>query len=111
MRKRIDFVVIYHWRLRPGKEAQFRQGWERGTRALMRLRGALGSRLHRADDGTWVAYAQWPSRAAWEKSRSSESVDAEASRMMRDAELEAYPPVLLIPVADFLQAGAVENAL
>lgn len=77
----------------------------------MRLRGALGSRLHRAEDGTWVAYAQWPSKAAWEKSRSSESVDPEASRMMLEAEVEAFPPVLLTPVADFLQTGAVENAL
>jgi heme-degrading monooxygenase HmoA len=111
MSKRIGFVVIYRWRLHPGKEAQFRRAWERATPLLMRLHGALGSRLHQAEDGTWIAYAQWPSKAAWEKSRASDSVDIEARRVMLDAEMEAYPPILLTPVADFLQPGTIENAV
>jgi quinol monooxygenase YgiN len=104
----IGFCVIYRWRLHPGKESQFREGWERATQTLMRRHGALGSRLHQADDGTWVAYAQWPNKTAWEQLRALPSVDAEASRMMLDAELESHPPILLMPVADFLQSGVIK---
>src|SRR5437899_299260 len=28
----------------------------------MQYRGGLGSRLHKAEVGTWYAYAQWPSK-------------------------------------------------
>ena len=62
---RVGFAVLYRWRLTPGMEATFREGWERVTVQLKQHRGALGSRLHLAEDGTWVAYAQWPSREAW----------------------------------------------
>lgn len=105
MAARIGFAVIYRWRLKPGKEDQFRQGWERATVLLMRERGALGSRLHKADDGTWVAYAQWPSKSAWETSRSLPSVDPGASQMMKDAIIESWEPVLLTPLIDHLQPG------
>lgn len=103
----VGLAVIYRWRLHPGKEGQFRQGWEQATQLYVRTRGALGSRLHQADDGTWVAYAQWPSRAAWEQSRTAGSPDPEAARWMRDAEAETYPPLLLTPVSDHLLLGTV----
>ena len=105
------FAVIYRWRLHAGMERQFQQAWERATPLLMRQRGALGSRLHKAEDGTWFAYALWPSKLAWEQSRALPSVDPEASRQMREAEAEAFEPVLLTPVADFLTRGAVHSAI
>ena len=61
------FCVIYQWKVKPGKEELFRQTWRTITEAIYRQHGALGSRLHRADDGsgTWIAYAQWPDREHW----------------------------------------------
>lgn len=111
MSKTAGFIVIYRWRLHPGKEAQFREAWERMTPILMRERGALGSRLHRAEDGTWLAYAQWPSKDAWEKSRATGPIDAEASRLMREAEVESHPPLLLTPVADYLKHCSIHSPL
>ena len=105
----VGFAVIYRWRLHPGMECQFQQAWERATPLLMRQRGALGSRLHKAEDGTWFAYAQWPDRKAWEQSRALPSVDPEASRQMREAEAETFAPVLLTPVADFLSGEAIQS--
>lgn len=102
MSARVGFAVIYRWRLHPGKEQQFREAWERGTLLLMKKRGGLGSRLHKAEDGTWIAYAQWPSREAWERARALGSVDPEISRLMRDSEAEEFPPILLAPIADHL---------
>jgi len=61
------FAVIYRWKLIPGREAQFEEGWRAGTEAISREFGGWGSRLHRGDDGVAVAYAQWPDRETWEK--------------------------------------------
>ena len=49
------FAVVYRWRLRPGREEQFVDGWERVTRALHAGCGRSGSRPHRAAAGPWVA--------------------------------------------------------
>jgi hypothetical protein len=61
------FAVIYRWKLIPGHEAQFEEGWKAGTAAIAREFGGWGSRLHRGENGVVVAYAQWPDRATWEK--------------------------------------------
>jgi hypothetical protein len=61
------FAVIYRWKLLPGHEAQFEEGWRAGTEAIAKEFGGWGSRLHRGEDGTMVAYAQWPDRATWEQ--------------------------------------------
>lgn len=106
----VGCCVVYRWKLRQGLEPQFIDAWTRGTKLILQKRGALGSRLHQADDGTWYAYAQWPSRAAWEAHRAAASVDAEVARLMREAEEMAYPAVCLQPVADFL-AGSSGGAL
>ncbi len=99
---RVGFAVIYRWKVKPGFEARCREGWERVTRAIMAERGGLGSRLHVMEDGTWVAYAQWPGRAAWERSRAMGPVDPEGSRMMEEAQAESFPAMPLEPAADFL---------
>jgi heme-degrading monooxygenase HmoA len=101
--RRVGFVVIYRWKVKPGMEAQYQRGWAQVTLHLKAARGALGSRLHKMDDDTWVAYAQWPSRAAWERSRTMGPADPEGSRLMREAEAEAFPPMLLEPVLDHLE--------
>ncbi len=102
---KIGFVVIYRWRLRIGKEEQFQKGWETITRALLQERGALGSRLHQAEDGTWFAYAQWPAKKVWEHSRELGPLDPAASAAMAEATEESFEPVLMTPVCDHLLSG------
>ena len=87
------FVAIYRWRLRPGREAEFRDGWRRITEAARARCGSGGSALFRDGDGTWVAIARWPSRAAREACFAAGSLDPEASAMMRGAVAEALPDV------------------
>ena len=99
------FAVIYRWRLREGSEARFQEAWATVTRLFLADRGARGSRLHRADDGTWVAYAQWPDRDAWERSGELGPGDPDAMAAMADAIEERFEPVLLEPVADYLAPG------
>ncbi|WP_428262374.1 antibiotic biosynthesis monooxygenase family protein [Haliangium sp.] len=105
-RSDIGFCVIYRWRVDPDREDDFRRAWATVTEALAAHRGALGSRLHRAEDGTWVAYAQWPSKAAWEASRATDPVDAEvaeAGRVMAEAIVTRESPILLEPTDDRLR--------
>ena len=61
------FVAVYWWRVHPGKEEQFRAAWRRGTEHITRIYGSHGSRLHRERDGRFVAYAEWPDEASWQR--------------------------------------------
>ena len=100
---RVGFAVMYRWRLHAGREEAFTRAWADVTRAIRAERGGLGSRLHRAEDGTWVAYAQWPDRATWEAAQGAPSAaPADAAATMGEAIAERFTPVLLDPVADLL---------
>ncbi len=56
------FSVVYRFRVKPGREQLFQSSWRTLTQAIAEQRGSLGSRLHRNEaDGTFVAYAVWPS--------------------------------------------------
>lgn len=104
------FVAFYRWQVRDGAEDRFRAAWIRVTQANYRKYGSLGSRLHRDQDGHWVAYAQWPSEAAWEKAwKSGVLADPEASAEMRECVLAAsqeeqfHPSFRLDVVEDMLE--------
>ncbi|MGD8574859.1 MAG: antibiotic biosynthesis monooxygenase [Gammaproteobacteria bacterium] len=103
------FVIVYRWKVDPELEEQFREGWETLTRLYIQLRGSLGSRLHQADDGTWLAYAEWPSRATWLAAIDRGVPDEGAAEKMNAAVLERYDPIFLTPVSDFLQNNNPEE--
>jgi len=96
-------VVLYRWRVKPGREAQFTEAWSAVTRSLLG-RGSLGSRLHRGDDGLWYGYAQWPSADARRAAFQQPSDDGANLAAMRDAVAESFPELLLHPVEDHLRA-------
>jgi quinol monooxygenase YgiN len=80
------FVAVYLFRVKPGMEEQFRQAWAERTREIIKESGSLGSRLHRNEDGAFVAYAQWSSRKAWQDASTSETI---ARQQMRQATLSS----------------------
>lgn len=99
------FTVLYRWRLHEGSESAFTEAWSTVSRLLLQERGSLGSRLHRAADGSYYSYAQWPSAEARDRAFEQGPVDAAALEIMRAAIAERYPEVVLEPVADFLLAS------
>lgn len=96
----VGFVVLYRWRLVPGREDEFQLAWERLTKAIRAERGGLGSRLHRGVDGLWWAYAQWPTEERWRAAMAKPSIDDEAASMMGETILERFDPIPLTLIAD-----------
>ncbi|HEV7210214.1 MAG TPA: hypothetical protein VGN47_00690 [Blastococcus sp.] len=93
------FAVIYRWRLHPGHEESFTTGWELVTAAIRNTCGSYGSRLHRADDGTWVAYALWPDAESRKRCRHGEH---EGERLMAEAVSENLPQITMTVASDLL---------
>jgi hypothetical protein len=98
------FIAVYRWKVKPGMEEQFREGWRRGTVAIRRMHNSFGSRLHRTAEGDFVGYAQWPTRAKWQAVYDAHFPhdDKEASVMFRDAIEISHGPELLMEVTDDL---------
>ena len=97
------FVVLYRWRIKAGHENEFRDAWRRATDKIADRYGARGSRLHRVEDGTWLAYAQWPDRQRWQTMRSSAPVAPEDFAIMERAadDTASFPfPYLTMELTD-----------
>ena len=86
------FVALYEMTAKPGHEADFERAWAAVTDAIYRVRGSLGSRLHKTETpGVYIAYAQWPSRQVYEdasmRARFTESETQQIVRMKESASL------------------------
>ncbi len=107
------FVAAYRWKVHPGKEAQFRAAWRRGTELIQARYGSLGSRLHRDEEGRFVGMAEWPDRASWQTAFDAKMVyDEPATRAaFVDAIADAgQEPLLLMEVTDDLLARRSDDA-
>jgi hypothetical protein len=96
------FLVLYQWRIKPGKEEQFREAWRRGTLAITKRYQSFGSRLGRTADGRFVGAAEWPDEQSWRTAFSNKMAhdDHEAHALLLDAVLDGGNPVLAMTVLD-----------
>jgi quinol monooxygenase YgiN len=103
------FCVVYQWKVKPGKENMFRQTWREITEAIFAQHGSLGSRLHRAEDGSFVAYAQWPDETSW--SHVSETVGVDLARANQVQCLEAEMNIIfkLMVTDDLLRSAKLDS--
>jgi len=62
----VMFVAIYSFKVHPGKDDQFINAWKELTELILAFEDSLGSRLHKENEDTYIAYAQWKSREQWE---------------------------------------------
>ncbi|HAC58334.1 antibiotic biosynthesis monooxygenase [Parvibaculum sp.] len=100
-------AAIYRWKVAPGDEEYFARRWHEITQDIMRDHGGGGSRLHRAENGDFVAYARWPSRQARDKAFADYSKDPNRSIPQREGKAKLVEEIwlditddLLIPEAD-----------
>lgn len=101
------FVAVYWWRVKPGKEEQFRKAWRRGTELITEIYGSYGSRLHQDRDGRFVGYAEWPDEATWKAAFDRKMVynDPETRAAFVDAIAETpehADPIFTMTVTDDL---------
>jgi hypothetical protein len=95
------FIILYRWRIKPEKEAQFIEAWSEITAFYRENFDSLGSRLHRGDDGIFYAYAQW--KSAEQRENAFQNAPAfEARTRMREAIEENFEPVVLEKISDYL---------
>lgn len=95
------FAALYHWKVKDGLEAEFVEAWREITSAALKRCGSFGSRLHRAEDGTFFGYARWPDDAT--RRRCFEAQPApDATARMNAAIAESWPEVRLDVVEDLL---------
>jgi heme-degrading monooxygenase HmoA len=95
------FIILYRWRIKPEKEAQFIEAWSEITAFYRENFDSLGSRLHRSDDGIFYAYAQWETAEQREKAFEN-SPNSDAGTKMKEAIEERFPEIRLEMLADYL---------
>ncbi|WP_026959933.1 MULTISPECIES: antibiotic biosynthesis monooxygenase family protein [Aliagarivorans] len=102
------FVVFFRWKLREEMIKEFKEGWSEVIHVNIDKFGALGSRLHKASDGTWVSYSQWPTKDHWLRSKESETLVQDARAKMRKAILWQDEPLLMAPQIDHFVSSKLE---
>lgn len=59
------FMIIYRWRVQPGREKEFCAAWEELSQQYIQLRGQHDAKLTQGEDDVWVGKAIWPDRDAY----------------------------------------------
>ena len=75
------FIVIYSFKIIEGKELYFINAWRELTNFIYESAGSYGSRLHKVDNNSFIAYAQWPDKETWENS--SEIISDNANNLRK----------------------------
>jgi len=102
------FCVIYEFKIKVEKKDVFLKAWSDFTKAIYRVNGSLGSRIHSTEDPkTFIAYAQWPSEEVFDKTAPIESYTTEeqqARRAMSESTTEIKVVHKLSVIEDLLKS-------
>jgi hypothetical protein len=71
------FAVLYQGYIKSGHEADYQKAWHLVASYFVAERGALGSCLHRTEDGKWLAYSRWPDKATRDASWPGENAPSD----------------------------------
>ncbi len=77
------FTVIYRGFILEGKEQDYIAHWKVVANYFKEHRGAIGSTLHQASSGEYIAYSKWPNKvtrdASWGKNSAALEPSVEES--------------------------------
>lgn len=71
------FAVIYRSYIKPELENEYQKLWKQIAEYFIERRGAIGSCLHKTEDGIWLAYSRWPDKAIRDASWPGENAPSE----------------------------------
>ena len=97
------FIAVYEFKVKEGKENEFTKAWANVTDSIAKHRGALGSRLHKAEvKRVYVAYAQWPSQEMYFDETGVKNFSSEENREREKmkAATESIKTVYLMEVVE-----------
>lgn len=57
------FAAIYRGYVKAELEVEYQQAWHQVAQYFIARCGALGSCLHKTEEGMWLAYSRWPDKA------------------------------------------------
>lgn len=57
------FAVVYKAFVKPGFEDAFKASWRIVAAYFAKQRGAIGSTIHKSEEGYYVTYSRWPDKA------------------------------------------------
>ncbi|MEM6638707.1 MAG: hypothetical protein AAF610_02270 [Pseudomonadota bacterium] len=103
------YAVTYRFLLKNSDaetHAEFIEVWRALTDVFAKRRGALGSRLHKVDETTYMAYAQWPSQSAYEADAQSGGPEEPLASLRKRWALVCNPAEVMLAgdvVADLLR--------
>lgn len=90
-------AVLYRWRLKPGRDAEFREAWAEGTRRIHSACASYGAALNRGDDGLYWSYAVWPSEVVRRTCfREHDWFSQDCFRTMQDCIAERFEEIRLV---------------
>ncbi len=61
------YSIIYEFKVKENQNQIFEKAWEELTELFYQYGNSRGSRLHRKNEQTYVAYAQWPDIDTFQK--------------------------------------------
>ena len=104
------FAVIFRGRINPEKEGLYQKSWKEIASFFINECGALGSCLHKTDDGLWLAYSRWPSKE--HRDNAWPGIDADVELLdnkvkqsflnLKACVVESFPEIQLNVVEDLL---------
>lgn len=92
----MSHAVLHRWKVRRGKEDDFAAAWARLTDVMIEQGGAYGARLHKGEDGIFIAYSWWPSKQHWDMAQLQKSV----ARSLLAATVEERLPEIHMALID-----------
>lgn len=101
------YAVLYRWRVEDEKAADFVRQWELATAAIRDRCGSFGSRLHRTEDGEWMAYARWPDLTSLDECRRLAAVPEVIPMLALIDDPDRYPPIRMRIETDLLREPSV----
>ena len=105
-------AVIYRGFVYPEKEQEYIEAWQKIALYFIKHRGAIGSALHKTDQGEYIAYSRWPSKEvrdlSWQPSGNS-NIFPEINEMIETLIIcvdknQPYEEINMNIVEDFLNA-------
>lgn len=79
------FAVIYRSYILPNKEKEYIALWKTIANYFVENRGALGSTLHKAEEGYWVAYSRWPDKKTRDASWLNDGIKEDLPKIIQEA--------------------------